>query len=149
MTTSYTSPGTSTKDLVRFYVGDCGKDSVWELTDEEITSALTIWTDALDCAAECCDSLAARYAAKVSTSLGNFTISDGAARFKHYTDLAMALRYRKASRLASTATPIVGGRTISGRATLTDDTDAIQPAFTTEQHDYPGTSPSYSEETDT
>lgn len=135
MTTTYTSPGTSSKDMVRFLIGDTNQAVTWQITDEEIISVLATYAVTDEAAAECADHLAARYTALPSTSTGG--VSLGAERAAGFRQLALALRKRASERVANKATGFVGGRLISERDDLAADSTVVQPAFTVNQHDHP------------
>lgn len=68
MAATYTDPSTSTRDAVRFEVGDTGVTAPFVLTDEEIDYLLTRTSDVvLMAAADAAWAMSARYAARADS----------------------------------------------------------------------------------
>jgi len=134
MTWTYVAP-TTDRDKVRFLSGD--NDTTDQLvTDEEIAYILTVRTNLHLAAADACEAIAAKWARKADTSNGALSVS-ASQRAAAYHVQAQELRAR-ANGLGA-PTWFAGGQTVSGKDTLTNDSDAVQPAFRVGQDDLPGT----------
>ncbi len=103
-----------------------------EISDESITAILALNSDVYGAAALAAESIAGRYASSVDKKIGDLSISNSQ-RAKQWMDRAAALR--KAGR-DGLFEPFAGGISIAGKATYTDNTDIVQPAFTRTLHDY-------------
>lgn len=102
MTWSYVDPGSSTKDNVRFIIGDTEADFPL-LQDAEINFALDISGGHVYKAAESClGAILAKMAKQVSTTLGPERI-DAEKRYNHYKDLLDRI---KAERRGHSAYPL-------------------------------------------
>lgn len=125
-------PRSSDISSVRWYVGDT--DARRPLADDrEIQFALDqMQGDVRQAAIIVLDALATRFAREADTTIGNISkalskISEALhARARHLQD-EIALR----------ALPFFGGRSLSGKRTLAQDTDAIPPHFAFKQGDDP------------
>lgn len=95
MSFSYTSPGHSAEDMVRFLIGDT-VDSGHLVEDADITDMLAAVGSPRLAAADICDSLAARFAQQVDKSVGPLRIS-ASQRSAAFADRAKALRRRNAA----------------------------------------------------
>jgi hypothetical protein len=119
-------PSVSNLAKVRFLCMDT--DSTDQLlADAEIEYVLSVQTNVTLAAARCCENIAAKFARKPSFSNG--ALSMGAERVKQYTDLAATLRRQASAEGNTTATIKVGGRKISERDDLANDTTVVQPSF--------------------
>jgi hypothetical protein len=135
MTFTYDNTDLST-DLakVRLMIYDVTSTSPL-LTDEEINRYITLFPDLFEAGAGCAEAIAAKLGRQVDRSVlgASDTISRTA---EFYMDLAERLRTQASS---SGVEVFAGGRTISGKIALAEDTDAIQPSFSRGMHDSPGT----------
>lgn len=132
MTWTYTDPSTSTRDAVRFLIGDTDTNDQL-VTDAEIAFITTEYTDKYLAAAELCEAIAAKLARDVDTTNGDLRVA-AQKRFEHYNTLAK--KYR--SKGGKLATMWAGGRLLSEKETAADDTTITQPSFTRGMHDFPG-----------
>lgn len=149
MTATYSTALTADKDKVRFYTGDRDVSVAANamFSDEEIAAILVPYPDTVDASCELLEAMCSEYSHKPSTS--TLGLSLGAERYQQCKDRLASLRRMKAARRLSAGVEMTaGGRLISERDDLAADTDAIQPAFTTIQHDYPGTDPADVEESE-
>ena len=156
MSWSYTGdPASSNLDAGRFNLGDT--DSTWQqLTDEEVLFVISKQSSFVDqatalpdkeifaAAATGADALCGFYARYINTKNKSLGI-DAAERFEHYKKLAKLL-WSKAGinldeqgRRAVVAGAFAGGLTLSGKRTLEENTDDVQPAFKRGADDHPGT----------
>lgn len=135
MTWTYTSPGTSDKDWVRFRIGDTDTSDQL-LSDEEILSLITEEGSKEAAAAVAAEGLAAEFSRRAtSESVGDlrFQYGDQAARYERLAD---RLRTTFSSRNAA---PIAGGISRSRKRLVKDDTDRVPPSFQRDQFRHPGT----------
>jgi hypothetical protein len=142
MTWTYTPDFTGSRDKIRLAVGDTDSTDP-QITDEEIAYlALPYTTSAragiLQAAADCADTIAAKYARKVNIAVDKAK-RDAEVLAKHYADLATALR-TQATASAGVA-PYAGGVSISDMETDRDNSDVVQPAFSRTLHEVPGAAP--------
>lgn len=132
MSWTYTSPGASSKDKVRFLVGDT--DTTEQLvTDEEINDTLADHPNPNRCAAEICLNIAAKFARKADTTNAGLSVS-GSQRAIAYERLAAKLR-RKAA-LSGGTSVWSGNRSVSEAETANEDESVNQPAFKVGQNDF-------------
>lgn len=129
-------PKTSTRDLVRFLIGDTDT-SDWLLDDREIDYQLESIPPPYLAAAACCEAIAARFSRDVTKSMGGLSVS-ASERVTHYTELAAALR--KQHRRKVLIVPYVGGLSQSDKVSSLDDSDAVQPNFRIGMDDLPSSS---------
>ena len=109
-TYTYTDPGASKKDEVRFLLQDT-RENEWLLSDEEISYAITkltpTWNSPEGVASVLADTIAARYAREATISADGVNISlAGVAQ--QFRDLAVSLRSQHKSLLVGGA-PDAGG----------------------------------------
>lgn len=117
-------PANSTRDELRLFVGDTNSADEL-LSDEEVAYYLGRHSDnALAAAPEACEGIAAKYSRQANTSNQGLSVA-ASERAKAYLRLADELRDRS----SMVAEVFAGGLTISGKDSLADDSDAIQPAF--------------------
>lgn len=139
MAFTYTSTdiGTSGITTVRFLIGDTSSGQNTGLglpnllTDADITGALTMFSNFYLAAARCADVLAARHATQVTVRNEGLTVQ-ASDRHAHYLALARQLR----ADAYISATPYVGGRSVSEKEDRAADTDLVQPVFRKGQDDY-------------
>lgn len=112
MANTYSAPGESDKDTVRFLLQDT-RDGEWLLSDEEITYSITQWKDRYGTleyvAAQLAETIAARYAREASYSADGVSIGLGQVA-QQFRDLALSLRETHKN-LLSGGLPDVGGIT--------------------------------------
>jgi hypothetical protein len=126
-------PATSDRNKVRFLTGDTNEGDQL-LQDEEVDFLLAEQSDPDLAAVDAAEAIAAKFARQADTQNEGLAIS-ASQRSKAYRDIAKELR----SRVDVRAEIFAGGLTVSGKDTMADDTDAIQPAFKRGQDDLPGT----------
>lgn len=131
MTWSYSTSFATSKDKVRLLIQDTDTNHQL-LQDEEIDQLLTLAGSVYLAAAMACETLAAKYARLIDRSA--FNVSDSPGRTAD-SFLALAERLREQA-VAGNAEIFFGGRSRSGKEDLADDSDAIQPIFSTGQDDY-------------
>lgn len=127
-------PAANDRDAVRFLVGDTDTNDEL-ITDEEIAWLLTENGNVYSAAAAAAQTIAAIFARFVNKNVGDLSL-DASDKHKHYLDLADTLR-RKAAIQA--ATPFAGGISIASKDSFEDDMDRVQPKFTKDLQQYPGT----------
>lgn len=142
MTFSYNPALPTSKDRVRFHVGDRSTPGHL-LEDEEILAMLVTQPSPALAAAQLCETLAATYARKVDKAIGQTRISHGQA-FAHFKEMARNLREGGGAADGTgvmTAAPMsVGGISVDKRDDLRGgDSDRIQPSFRLGQDDNPDT----------
>ena len=135
MTWSYSQdPSISTKDEVRFYVGDTD-DTDQQVQNEEIEWAITETASARGAAALVARAIAAKYARLADQSVGDLRFSYSQ-RQEHYTDLAERLELQEGRRFMSEM--YAGGISESEKRSVESNTDRVSPNFTIGMHDNPG-----------
>ncbi len=129
-------PANSDLDQVRFLVGDTDTSDQL-LLDAEIAWAITDQSTLLLAAALCLRTLANKFSKMVTRKVGDVSTScsDMAKAFAARADELDPNGITKAIALAL---PSFGGLTISGKADLDADSDAVQPSFSRGMNDYPG-----------
>ncbi len=127
MTWTYglSSLDTTPKDQVRFLVGDTLREDP-QLQDEEISYLLGIESGPYFAAARACEAIAALYARKVTTTVGDLKIV-AEKKYEHYLQLANNLRMRAG---ISDCAPQAGGISVADKQAQESDTDRVQPFFT-------------------
>ena len=106
-----------------------------QLTDEEVNFWVENSAGTMFAAAKCCRSLAAEYARRVDKSIGPAQLSVSQ-RQKHYLDLAM--QYEADAPKFIGIEPYIGGRTVSDKETIEEDSDRVTPSFVIGWDDHPG-----------
>ncbi len=134
MTWTYSGdPSTSTKDQVRFLIGDTqSSDPI--LQDAEINWLLTENATPFYAAVEAANGIAAYYARKADKAVGDLKIS-ASQQHKQYLDLAVRLRRRA---LTETVTPYAGGISVSDKQVQQDNSDSTVPFFNRDLFEIPG-----------
>ena len=121
-------PASSTKDRVRFLIGDVVKEDPL-VTDPEINAALDDHGDNPRlAAADCCDFLAGYFAREADVSGDNGKALSQ--RAEAYTKRAAELRASSSSKLLLSAMPYCGGISISDKESELADGDRPKSAFT-------------------
>lgn len=138
MTWNYSGrPEENEKDKVRFLVGDtCPEDPL--VQDEEIEYALSEFPRVTLAAALVCRSLASRYSRMVSSKVGDISVSGGDKIAEAYKKRAEEFDPDDLTAGRELVLPSFGGLTHSGKETLNEDTDAVQPSFQRGMNDIPG-----------
>lgn len=126
MTWTYSgNPSSSTRDEVRFLVGDT--DTTDQLvSDEEIAYSVAEQPTTMLAAALVAQSIASKFARKADKSVGDLSIAYSQ-QAKAYQDLEKRLRETAARR--GSAAPYCGGISVSDKETVDADTDRVQPIF--------------------
>jgi hypothetical protein len=130
-------PSTSTKDAVRYYVGDTDTNEQL-VQDEEINFVLNNEGGrVLQAAHFVAQTIMAKLAKKVDvTDKSSGMAIRRSLKFQQYKELVASLRKKIAIHLS---TPYLGGESVADKQSNEDDTDRLQPAFTRALHDVPGT----------
>lgn len=131
MSWSY-NPGASTRDWVRFRIGDTDTTDQL-LSDEEINAALSDEGNQYAAAAVCAEAIAGTFAREADKSVGPLSIS-ASQKAAMYAKLAQRLRAQVGRKVA----PWLGGRSQDDVDTAKADTDRVDPAFEVGQWDLPG-----------
>jgi hypothetical protein len=106
---------------VRQAIGDV-ETNAQLLSDEQINGQLTLYPSILDASIACVDLILAKLARDVDRSAVGFS-GQRSQVLQHYRDLRVELSNRRSAGLECTHT----GKSITGKQTLTSDTDKIQP----------------------
>lgn len=132
MAFTYTSdPENSKRDAVRLLTGDTDSTDAL-LQDSEVDYFLSLYSDTVyPAAAAACDAISSKYARQADTTNGRLSIR---ASQRSYAYAQKAKELRRDTLLG--AEVFAGGLTISGKNTLDDDSDAVQPAFSVGMDDY-------------
>lgn len=127
MTWSYTinDLATSAKDQVRFLIGDTLSTDP-QLQDEEINLAISRRTSIAGACAECCRSLAAKFARSVDMSAGSSKTSYSQLA-KAYTIKTNEFEMQAAS--GGGGLPYAGGISIADKLNQEANEDRVQPQF--------------------
>lgn len=126
---------TSALFRVRFLCGDTDTTDQ-QVQDEEVTFALSKEQNVEDLAAALiCEHLATRFSRDASKTIGSLSVT-ASERAKAYAERAADLRAGAQSG-AGVSTVFCGGLSISGKQTLDDDADAVQPNFAVGMDDNP------------
>jgi hypothetical protein len=127
MTWSYTITdlATSTKDQVRFLIGDT-LTTDQQLQDEEIVFAISQRASVWGAAAECCRSLASKFARSVDTAAG--------ASKQSYSQLAKAYtiktnEFESRAAMGGAGMPYAGGISIADKLAQEQNEDRVSPQF--------------------
>jgi hypothetical protein len=124
-------PSASDRDEVRFLVGDT--DTTEQLvTNEEIAYAILKSSNNQLAAACIANALAAKFARKADKSVGDLSITYSQ-QAKQFRELAAQLMKDGS---ISGAMPYASGISVSGKDTVEEDTDRVQPSFRRGQFDY-------------
>lgn len=123
MSFSYDQSLGTTRDLVRFLIGDKSAENP-KLADEEIAAQLLLTPDAYDAASACCRAIAASMADWIDQRQEAIDSKDSQAP-AHY--LALAEQLRRWKILAGGAAPWAGGLSQAAKDDRDTNTDLIQP----------------------
>jgi len=127
-------PSSSTKDAVRFLIGDTDEDDPL-VQDEEIKWFTDNWSDHYMAAAAICDSLAGKFAREVNVSADGISYS-GNQIAQNFTQLAQQLR-QMSGMDRKHGVPYVGGISWKERAKADTDKDRVPEYFRSHMHDHP------------
>jgi hypothetical protein len=122
-------PSSSTRDAVRFLIGDTDTTDQL-LQDEEIDYILSLRTNVHLAAAECAGAISAKFSRYASKSVGDLRISYGD-RKRQYDELVRQLRRRANLAVAPVCTSI----SVSDKEGNEEDTDLVKPAIKIGMHD--------------
>lgn len=127
MTWSYTIAdlATSTKDQVRFLIGDTFQSDP-QVQDEEINFAVSQRSSVWGAAAECCRSIAAKFARSVDVTAGS-SKSSFSQMAKAYT--AKALDFEAKAAMGGAGLPYAGGISIADKLQQEQNEDRVNPQF--------------------
>jgi hypothetical protein len=126
-------PSTSTRDQVRFLIGDT-EESRKKLGDAEIDWMLTQYTNVYRAASMCCYAIAAMFSDQATYSVGGYSES---ANLKSREYKARARDLERQSLAA--ASPVVTGQSVTDKQTDESDTDVVQPAIKRDMMTHPDT----------
>jgi len=126
VTWTYNTALTAAKDIVRRMIGDVLTGDQ-QLQDEEITYALTQYSNNYLAAAECCRWISAQFSRKVDTVTAEMRTTYSA-QAKAYIQRAFELQALGMSRGAGSM-PYVGGISVTDKANQLADTDRVTPQF--------------------
>lgn len=131
-------PSTSTKDAVRFLIGDTNAADP-QLQDEEITYLLNLYGGNIYTAAiVAARSLASKYSREPDVKIGDYSTSNSQ-KAKAYLALANELEQTQNKGLLGRVKPYAGGISIADKQQDEQNTDRVLPAFTRYDMTFPGT----------
>lgn len=137
MTWTYSgNPSASSRDEVRFLIGDTAT-SDQQVTDEEITYAVTATGDARQAAIRLCLALSAKYARLTDTVVDDVQVRYSQ-RSQQYRDLATALAASPTATGGVAVGPWAGSLSQDWQDTVDADDDLIPAAFRVGMHDASG-----------
>lgn len=116
-------PSNSTKDKIRFMIGDVDEDEQL-LQDSEINWVIEQHDSVWGAAAECCETIAAQFAKRVDVRTEDFNAGIGS-KVDHYNALAKEFRRKDISAQKGYA----GGISISDKESQKADSDRVSPRF--------------------
>lgn len=129
MSWTYTGEIVSTRDQVRFLIGDTIASDP-QLTDQEVEYLLTTYVTVGKAAIAACRTLAAKYARYSDKWVGDLKIL-ASQRVKHYLDLAKELETSPVGAATSgLCAPSAGGISVAAKQEQEADTDRVAPFFT-------------------
>lgn len=132
---SYDPTLSTDRDKVRLYLGDTDVTSE-QVKDTEIDAMLLVYADPMACAAAFADSLAARYARRVDTTVDGLSVS-WSQRASAFRDLAERLRNQVAGGVGAIGLPLVTGVSIGEMDAVTSNPDRPRAAFPDNLNDNP------------
>lgn len=120
-----TSLSSSQKDQIRLMIGDTSQNDQL-MYDEEITFMLSLRPSIYGAAAECCRTIASKFARQVDTVTGELRTLYSA-RARNYE--MRATQYDRMASVAGGALPYAGGISVSDKQAAEQDTDRMAPQF--------------------
>lgn len=126
------NPSDSTKDAVRFLLGDTDSSSPL-VTDEEIAYAVAEEGDARLAASVVAKAIASVFGRKADKSVGDLHIS-----YKSQADYYSGLAVELTAKSTAYAMPYAGGISISDKDASRDNSDRVRPSFSRSMDDAPG-----------
>ena len=131
MAWSYAAPQSGDKDKVRYLVQDTDTNDQL-VTDEEILWELSRHSSFTTAAASVSEAIARKFARQATISDAGFKVHLNE-RAQFYWTLARDLRTR-----GQAVSPFAGGISVANKQLHEDDSDRVQPIFTREQFNLPG-----------
>lgn len=125
-------PSNSTRDMVRFLIGDTDISNQ-QLKNAEIDALVTLYSDSRSAAIQACRILAAKYTRDVSKTVGPISIS-ASERAAAYLTLAAELEAGLNIAAATLSAPYLSGASVNDKQTDELDTDVIK-LFASGMHD--------------
>ena len=116
-------PASSSKDAVRFYVGDTD-ESDQLVTDEEINFTILNEGGLITAAVVTCRAIAAKFSRQADKSVGDLRISISQ-KAEAYEKRAVSLE----TKAGSLAVPYAGGLLVSEKTSAESNTANVQPVF--------------------
>lgn len=140
MTWSYVDPTLYAKDFIRTMLGDTIMADPL-LFDEEINAFLVddpnnVWLVGHHCA----NALAARYSRLADVTVGKTSLS-WSQKSAQFLTLAKELAFESAYHKAREGIPFSGALIVDQKTSQEEDLSRVQPFFTRDQFNYPGTAP--------
>ena len=122
-------PANSNREAVRFFCGDTDSSDQL-LSDAEVDYILTLESKVIQAAATACEMIASKFAREADTKNGALSVkaSQRAAAYEKRAPLLRSKGNREVDVFA-------GGLTISGKDSLNQRTDDVQPNFKVGQDD--------------
>lgn len=121
---------------LRLEIGDTDENDP-QFSDEILDYYLSIESTVLKAAIRAVEHLIAKYSRQVDRRIGDLALASSQ-RIKSYRDLLASIKRRSA---LDAATVFAGGITISNKQSYEDNTDLVNPRFSRELHQHPGTEP--------
>tara|TARA_R100000808_G_scaffold14529_1_gene34235 strand:- start:7528 stop:7959 length:432 start_codon:yes stop_codon:yes gene_type:complete len=135
MSFAYSTSLTTTKDKVRFRIGDTDSNRPL-LSDEEINAVIASKPSVLPASIECVEAILAKIARDVDRNAAGITSSRSQA-YNHYLEL----RNKLAREMLTESEMFVGGLSKAAKQSFEDDSDFVQPSFKIGQFDNPQAGP--------
>lgn len=128
MAFSYISPSSSTRDEIRFLIGDVDSDDP-QFSDDEIDYIESQTDSALLAAAYAARLLATKYARLADTVIGDLEVKHSQ-RSRRYMDMARELEIQGQTAAGTNiAAPVVTGISVDEIDSVDQDTDKVGSAF--------------------
>lgn len=136
MAFSYISPSSSTRDEIRFLIGDVDSDDP-QFSDDEIDYIETQTASALLAAAYAARLLATKYARLADTTIGDLEVKHSQ-RSRRYLEMARELEKQGQIEAGTyVAEPVVTGISVTEIDSVDQDTDKVGSAFKKGMFDNP------------
>jgi hypothetical protein len=131
MSFSYDTSLATSKDRVRFAIGDTDKDDP-QFSNEEITALLTIYGSVTVTASAAARALSAKYSREADKWVGDLKIL-ASQKARAYKDLAESL---ESAATSATGVPSAGGISVAQKQAYEADTDRVAPFFKRDMFPY-------------